>query len=233
MIRKVGVFRIGLKKHELYWEVDMINILKRNNYYAIQIIMLLNLICYLIRKIFPQFVIYLIFNPVLISNGCFWQFISYMFIHINIFHFIFNMISLYIIGIPLEKRMGSWKFSLMYISCGAFIGILYFIFCWFLFPFYNFWGMSGTLFGIQILFNKYFQFSVIKIFNKINISAYIFVFIFSIIGLLFCTNGWWSFLTNLPSLLLGIIFIILFMKIFKINNIIDYCKGEKTALNKR
>lgn len=47
-----------------------------------------------------------------------WQLISYMFIHANFLHLFFNMFSLWMFGVIIERSIGSQKFLLYYISCG-------------------------------------------------------------------------------------------------------------------
>lgn len=47
-----------------------------------------------------------------------WQLVSYMFIHANFWHIFFNMFSLWMFGVIVERTLGSQKFLLYYISCG-------------------------------------------------------------------------------------------------------------------
>ena len=47
-----------------------------------------------------------------------WQLISYMFIHANFWHLFFNMFSLWMFGVIIERTLGSQKYLLYYISCG-------------------------------------------------------------------------------------------------------------------
>ena len=47
-----------------------------------------------------------------------WQLVSYMFIHVNFWHLFFNMFSLWMFGVIVERTLGSQKFLLYYISCG-------------------------------------------------------------------------------------------------------------------
>ncbi len=47
-----------------------------------------------------------------------WQLVSYMFIHANFWHLFFNMFSLWMFGVIVERTLGSQKFLLYYISCG-------------------------------------------------------------------------------------------------------------------
>lgn len=47
-----------------------------------------------------------------------WQLVTYMFIHANFMHIFFNMFSLWMFGVIVERTLGSQKFLLYYISCG-------------------------------------------------------------------------------------------------------------------
>lgn len=47
-----------------------------------------------------------------------WQLVTYMFIHANFYHIFFNMFSLWMFGVIVERTLGSQKFLLYYISCG-------------------------------------------------------------------------------------------------------------------
>lgn len=48
-----------------------------------------------------------------------WQLISYMFVHANFMHLLFNMMALYFFGPLIERTMGRDRFLLFYISCGV------------------------------------------------------------------------------------------------------------------
>ena len=53
-------------------------------------------------------------NSVLVQNGEFWRLITAGFLHSGIFHLIFNMYALYIIGTQIENFAGKWKFLAIY-----------------------------------------------------------------------------------------------------------------------
>ena len=53
-------------------------------------------------------------NSVLVQNGEFWRLITAGFLHGGIFHLIFNMYALYIIGTQIENFAGKWKFLAIY-----------------------------------------------------------------------------------------------------------------------
>ena len=53
-------------------------------------------------------------NSVLVQNGEFWRLITVGFLHGGIFHLVFNMYALYIIGTQIENFAGKWKFLAIY-----------------------------------------------------------------------------------------------------------------------
>ena len=53
-------------------------------------------------------------NSILVQNGEFWRLITAGFLHGGIFHLLFNMYSLYIIGTQIENFVGKWKFLAIY-----------------------------------------------------------------------------------------------------------------------
>lgn len=48
-----------------------------------------------------------------------WQLVSYMFVHANFMHLLFNMLALYFFGPLIERVMGRDRFLLFYITCGV------------------------------------------------------------------------------------------------------------------
>ena len=47
-----------------------------------------------------------------------WQVVTYMFLHAGPFHILFNMLSLWMFGVELERRWGSRFFTRYYFICG-------------------------------------------------------------------------------------------------------------------
>jgi len=52
------------------------------------------------------------------------QLFTYMFIHANFMHLFFNMFALWMFGMIIERRFGSQKFLIYYISCGLGAGLI-------------------------------------------------------------------------------------------------------------
>ncbi len=57
------------------------------------------------------------FRPITLA-GQPWRLLTNCFLHIGIFHLLFNMYALLYIGILLEPRLGSWRFGITYIITG-------------------------------------------------------------------------------------------------------------------
>lgn len=54
-----------------------------------------------------------------------WQFVSYMFVHGDLWHILFNMLMLYFIGIQIERDFGRKRFLQFYFTSGLVGGLAY------------------------------------------------------------------------------------------------------------
>jgi len=132
-------------------------------------------------------------NPVLvIRQGWFWQFFTYMFIHDphSLTHLFFNMFALFIFGRQVEHQMGSREFLLYYFLTGILAGI--FSFFAYLFTgnaFITLMGASGAIFAIQLAFAVFFPRSVIYIWGILPLKAPVMVLGFTALQLIFMVTG--------------------------------------------
>jgi membrane associated rhomboid family serine protease len=63
-----------------------------------------------------------------VTVGGFWQlwrYVTFQFLHGGPWHIILNMLGLWLLGSPLEKRFGTKRFLVFYLSCGVVAGIAY------------------------------------------------------------------------------------------------------------
>lgn len=58
-----------------------------------------------------------------ISSGMLWQVVTYSFLHGGFWHLFGNMLGLYFFGGEIEQRLGSRRFLLLYLGCGALGGL--------------------------------------------------------------------------------------------------------------
>ncbi len=81
---------------------------------------------------------------ILTKSGDYYRLVSSMFLHIGIFHILFNMYALYIIGPQVEGFFGKWKFLIVYFVsgiCGSMMSIAFN-------PGIVSAGASGAIFGL-------------------------------------------------------------------------------------
>jgi membrane associated rhomboid family serine protease len=79
------------------------------------------------------------------QNGAYWQLLTSAFLHLNLLHIALNMISLVIIGPPLEALLGRWRFGTVYVVCA--LGSSAADYC-FGNPLGAVAGASGAIFGL-------------------------------------------------------------------------------------
>ncbi len=58
-----------------------------------------------------------------IASGMLWQVVTYSFLHGGFWHLFGNMLGLYFFGSEIEQRLGSRRFLLLYLACGALGGL--------------------------------------------------------------------------------------------------------------
>jgi membrane associated rhomboid family serine protease len=74
-----------------------------------------------------------------------WTLVTSMFIHVNIWHILANMITLYFFGSYLNRLLGTWRFLTVYFAGGILGGIVYLL----LAPQYSLAvGASGAIFAL-------------------------------------------------------------------------------------
>jgi rhomboid protease GluP len=84
--------------------------------------------------------------PILITDSHeYFRLLASMFLHASLFHFLSNMLALYLLGIALEKTMGSLKYALLYILSGLGASVAVVLFTD---PIQLTIGASGAIYGI-------------------------------------------------------------------------------------
>lgn len=88
-----------------------------------------------------------------------WTLITYMFLHANVFHLLFNMLMLYVGGILFSQYLGQRKLVVSYFSSGVVGGLLYLL-AWNFFPAFSSStsvavGASAAVMGIFVAVATY------------------------------------------------------------------------------
>jgi membrane associated rhomboid family serine protease len=146
-----------------------------------------------------------------------WQVLTYMFIHGGTWHILFNMLALFIFGIPLERRLGSSEFLLYYLITGFGAGLATLAVNWYTGQESIYVvGASGAIFGVLLAFATLFPDTRMLVFFVIPMRAPIAVLVFTGLELFFLIRGTRvgvAHLTHLAGLIFGYLYFIVRMNI--------------------
>lgn len=104
-----------------------------------------------------------------------WQFFTYMFMHSSFTHLLFNMLTLWMFGGPVEEAMGSRRFLRYYLLTGLGAAFFVCVFSWNSLSV----GASGAIFGILIAFGMLFPDVIVLVFFLFPMKAKYFVLLFA------------------------------------------------------
>jgi membrane associated rhomboid family serine protease len=85
-----------------------------------------------------------------------WRFVTYMFVHVDFMHFLFNMLMLWMFGSEVADMMGTKHFTGMYFFCGIFAAVFSLAMYWLGMTNAPIIGASGALMGIFVAYYKFF-----------------------------------------------------------------------------
>jgi len=108
-----------------------------------------------------------------------WSIVTYMFLHGNIQHILFNMLGLYFFGPRVEVRLGSARFVRMYFIAGISGALLSFIFA----PNSGVIGASAGIYGILMAFAYFWPRDQLLIWGILPVEARWLVIIYTVMSL--------------------------------------------------
>lgn len=157
---------------------------------AMKALIAANVAFFLIQSFFPSVQLALGLVPSAVVGGLHvWRLVGYMFLHGGVFHLLFNMLILWMIGAELERVWGTRYFLKYYFITGVGAGALTVLFS--LLPFlfaaqlYRaiIIGASGAIFGLLLAYGLYFPDRPIYMYFLFPIPAKYFVAILGAIEL--------------------------------------------------
>jgi membrane associated rhomboid family serine protease len=161
----------------------------------------INVLLYILQRIYPPTTGYLALNPIAIRMGWVWQFVTYMFAHGGISHLLFNMLALFLFGTQVERHMGSREFLLYYLLTGVMAGIFSFLVYWITGAYGVFlMGASGAIFAVQLAYATFFPNAVVFIWGILPLRAPIMVLGFTVLELVSSIIGIRSSVAHLTHL---------------------------------
>jgi len=149
-------------------------------------------------------------------NANIWQLFTYMFLHGGIWHIVFNMLTLWMFGLDLERDWGTRRFLRYYFLCGVGAGVCAVVAALFLasgpddvmlgLPTI---GASGAIFGVLLAFGVVYADRIILMMLLFPIKAKYAVMIFGVIELYYVwqPSRGVSNIAHLGGMLFGYIFL--------------------------
>jgi membrane associated rhomboid family serine protease len=113
-----------------------------------------------------------------------WQLLTYAFLHDGVWHIFLNMFALFMFGPPLERYIGSGRFTLFYFVCVLTAGLAQLAVAALDHSESYTVGASGGIFGLLLAFAMYFpRQRVMLLFPPIPMPAWVFVLIYGLVEL--------------------------------------------------
>ena len=177
-----------------------------------------DIIIYLVTYLlYPSLAYYLALVPGAVVYGhCYWQFITYMFVHGGMWHLFSNVLGIFIFGTAIERAIGTREFLLFYFLTGTLSGIA--SFASFILSGTNaiLLGASGALYALMLLFSVFYPRAVILLFGFIPIRVPLLVLLYFLIELfsqIGSYGGGIAHMTHLFGLLFAFLYCLIRMRI--------------------
>ena len=152
---------------------------------AAQIIIAVNIICYILTGMMNirikgiNLFYWMSLIPLFVKQGCIWQFVTYLFVHSDPMHIIFNMYALLMFGTGLERAVGSKEFLLFYFLTGIAGGVInYFVTLYTGTVYTVVMGASGAVYALMFLASIIFPENRVLLFFCIPMKMPVAVIIF-------------------------------------------------------
>lgn len=129
-------------------------------------LIVINAAMLLATRAYPLLGFFLSLSPVLVVRQP-WTVVTYMFLHADFMHLLFNMLGLFFFGPRLEIRLGSGRFLALYVVSGLAAAVFSIVFS------YNarVVGASGAVFGVLLGFARYWPRDRIFIWGVFPVEA--------------------------------------------------------------
>jgi membrane associated rhomboid family serine protease len=138
-----------------------------------------------------------------------WQLVTYMFLHGGIQHILFNMLALWMFGVPLEQTWGTRRFLNYYFLCGIAAGVCDVVVTVALGRHTSTIGASGAIYGVLLAFGVLFPDTTLLMSFLFPIKAKYLVMIYAAVALLSAlgSNSGVSNVAHLGGMLFGLIYL--------------------------
>lgn len=163
---------------------------------AIKILIIANVIAFLVSLIVPVLRLQLGLSPSSVyGQFAIYQLVTYMFLHGDVGHILFNMLALWMFGTDLERTWGTRFFTKYYFVTGIGAGVVTVLWALSPLPFADrlaytvVIGASGAIYGVLLAYGMYFPHRTILLFLLFPVPAKYAVMIFGAIAFIFSFDG--------------------------------------------
>ncbi|HXM44396.1 MAG TPA: rhomboid family intramembrane serine protease [Bryobacteraceae bacterium] len=139
-----------------------------------------------------------------------WELATYLFLHGGVWHLLFNMLTLWMFGVTLERDWGTRKFLKYYFLCGIGAGLCDVVVNALLGNWYTSTiGASGAIYGVLLAYGVLYPEATILFLFLFPIQAKYFVMIYGAIALLgsLNVNSGVSNVAHLGGMIFGLIYL--------------------------
>jgi membrane associated rhomboid family serine protease len=163
---------------------------------AVKALLITNTVMFVAIVLVPELTMRLGLRPAdFIGSFAIWQPVTYLFLHGSFFHILFNMLTLWMFGVELERMWGTQYFVRYYFVAGIGAGLTQVLLGILPFPFANQFyypitiGASGAVYGLLLAYAMYFPHRPIYLYFVFPVPARIFVTILGAIAFLSAMSG--------------------------------------------
>jgi len=131
---------------------------------AVKALLIINIGVFVVQQVFRELPLWFGLRPIDVVAGLqVWQPLTYMFLHGSISHILFNMLSLWMFGVELERMWGTRFFTRYYLVCGVGAAATTIVVSFFpgtigarLYDGASIVGASGAIYGLLLAYALYF-----------------------------------------------------------------------------
>ena len=180
---------------------------------AVKWLLISNIAVFLVTSFWPDPIRVLGLRPAEVWDGLqVWQVVTYMFLHANLLHVGFNMLSLWMFGVELERLWGTRFFARYYAITGVGAGLCVMFISLFSTQLAQTTtiGASGAVFGLLMAYALYFPHRQILLFLLFPVSSRVFVAIVGAMNLysaMTATSAGVAYFAHLGGLAVGYLYL--------------------------
>jgi len=145
-------------------------------------LLFLNIGVFFLEEAYPSIGTALALYPLQLATHP-WTILTYMFLHANFSHLLFNMLGLYFFGPRVEMVLGSKRFITLYLSSG-FSGALLWLATSVFTPQVGMVGASAAIFGVFYAFARFWPRERILVWFVLPLQARTFVIVMTVLSLI-------------------------------------------------